>query len=144
MTTCPPGVKQMEWRELETFSFGDSPDLADELAGLVLAGVKRATCWAASEGMLTDPGKRPVMLSGSGRPLAVLETFELSQCRFNDVDAGFAYEEGEGDRSLAFWRSAHREYFGRRGQFKEDMLLHCERFRLVDLVTEADYAGTGG
>jgi uncharacterized protein YhfF len=27
-----------DWRELESFSFGDSPALADELAALVLAG----------------------------------------------------------------------------------------------------------
>jgi len=134
----------MQWRGLETFSFGDSSDLADELARLVLAGVKRATCWAASDGMLTEVGKRMVMLSGSGHPLAIVETVELSQRRFNEVDAAFAYEEGEGDRSLAFWQSAHRKYFGRRGQFEEDMLLYCERFRLVELVAEADNAGTEG
>jgi uncharacterized protein YhfF len=110
-------VKQLAWRELETFSFGDTPDLADKLAGFVLAGVKRATCWAVIDGLLTEFGKRMVMLSGSGHPLAVLETLELSQRRFNEVDAAFAYEEGEGDRSLALWQSAHREYFGRRGQF---------------------------
>ncbi len=133
----------MEWRELETFSFGDSPDLADELAALVLAGVKRATCWAASDGMLTEVGKRTVMLGGSGHPLAVIETLALSQRRFNEVDAAFAHEEGEGDRSLAFWQSAHRAYFGRRGQFAEDMLLYCERFRLVKLVAASDSAGGG-
>jgi uncharacterized protein YhfF len=44
----------MSWRDLETFSFGDSPALADELAALVLAGRKRATCWAAVGGMLTE------------------------------------------------------------------------------------------
>ena len=36
--------------DLETFAFGDSPALADELLALVLAGKKTATCWAASEG----------------------------------------------------------------------------------------------
>jgi hypothetical protein len=36
--------------ELESFSFGDSPELADELLELVLMGKKTATCWAASEG----------------------------------------------------------------------------------------------
>jgi uncharacterized protein YhfF len=29
-----------DWRDLESYSFGDSPALADELAALVLAGVK--------------------------------------------------------------------------------------------------------
>src|SRR5271166_3419091 len=98
----------MDWRSLETFSFGDGPALADELAALVLAGVKRATCWAATEGRLTEIGKRTVMLSGAGEPLAVIETIELEQRRFNDIDAAFAHDEGEGDRSLAYWREAHR------------------------------------
>lgn len=126
-----------DWRELETFSFGDSPALADELAALVLAGIKTATCWAASDGAPTHIGKQMVVLSGSGRPLAVIETVELTQRPFNEVDAAFAYDEGEGDRTLAYWREAHRRYFTRIGQFSENMLLYCERFRLVARIDEA-------
>jgi len=72
-----------------------------------------------------------VMLDGSGIPRAVLETVELTQRRFGEVDAAFAFDEGEGDRTLASWRRAHRNYFGRRGTFAPDMLLWCERFRVV-------------
>jgi len=32
----------MDWHKLETFSFGDSSKLADELLALVLEGKKRA------------------------------------------------------------------------------------------------------
>ena len=120
-----------DWRSLEQFSFGDSPELADELAELVLAGKKRATCWAASEGPKTQVGKQWVVLDGSGVPVAVIETIELTQRRFDEVDAAFAFEEGEGDRTLASWRRAHRNYFGRQGTFAPDMLLNCERFRLL-------------
>ena len=119
------------WRSLEQFSFGDGPDLASELAELVLAGKKRATCWAATDGPQTEVGKRMVMLDGSGIPRAVLETVELTQRRFGEVDAAFAFDEGVGDRTLASWRRAHRNYFGRRGTFAPDMLLWCERFRVV-------------
>jgi uncharacterized protein YhfF len=128
-----------DWRSLERFSFGDSPELADELAELVLAGKKRATCWAASEGPKTRVGQRWVVLDGSGVAVAVIETIELRQRRFYAVDAAFAYEEGEGDRTLAFWRRAHRSYFGRQGTFAADMLLYCERFRLVARI-DADAA----
>ena len=124
----------MRWRDLESFSFGDSPALADELSTLVLDGVKTATCWAAADGQLTEVGKRMVMLDGSGVARAVLETVELSQRRFNEVDATFAFDEGEEDRSLNSWRNAHRTYFGRRGQFAEDMLLYCQRFRIVERI----------
>lgn len=127
----------MDWRSLESFSFGDGPALADELSALVLEGRKTATCWAASDGLPTEVGKRMVMLDGAGRPLAVIETVELTQRRFDEVDAAFAHDEGEGDRSLAFWREGHREYFTRRGQFAPDMLLWCERFRVVVIIDNA-------
>ena len=57
----------MDWRSLETFSFGDNSALADELADVVLQGTKTATCWAASQGLLTEVGKRMVMLDGAAR-----------------------------------------------------------------------------
>lgn len=123
-----------DWTSLETFSFGDGPVLADALGALVLSGRKTATCWAASEGLLTEVGKRMVMLDGAGRPRAVIETVELTRRRFGDVDAAFAHDEGEGDRSLDYWRRAHREYFGRLGRYAPDMLLYCERFRVVERI----------
>jgi uncharacterized protein YhfF len=34
-------------------------------------------------------------------------------------------------------RSAHRNYFGRQGKFREDMMLMCERFRLIEVFESA-------
>ena len=122
----PPG-----WEDLESFAFGDSPALADELLALVLDGGKRATCWDVRDGQQTELGKRMVVRDGAGRPRAVVETVELFQCRYKDVDADFARDEGEDDLTLASWRDGHRRYFERNGHFAPDMLLWCERFRLV-------------
>ena len=72
-----------------------------------------------------------VVLGGSGIPVAVIETVELTQRRFDEVDGAFADDEGEDDRTLTSWRRAHQNYFGRQGTFAPDMLLYCERFRLV-------------
>ena len=126
----------MQWRDLETFSFGDGPEMAGWLASLVLKGRKTATCWAATEPTFTEVGKHMVMLDGAGSPRAVLETIELIQSHFNEVDEQFAFDEGEGDRTLSYWRDAHRRYFTRRGEFSEDMLLWCERFRVVEIISE--------
>jgi uncharacterized protein YhfF len=121
--------------ELESFSFGDAPELADELVELALIGRKTATCWAASEGDKgVAIGKLWIVKDGQGRPRAILETVELTRRRFGDVDAGFAHDEGEGDRSLQDWRRAHRDYFTGRGEFSPDMELYCERFRLVEVL----------
>ncbi len=121
--------------DLESFAFGDSPALADELLELVLAGTKTATCWAASEGLKgVEVGKRWIVNDGQGRPRAVVETVELTRRRFEDVDEAFAYEEAEGDRSLGYWRRAHTNYFTQQGAFSKDMELYCERFRLIEVL----------
>jgi uncharacterized protein YhfF len=121
--------------ELESFSFGDSPELADELLKLVLDGKKTATCWAASEGDKgVVAGKPWVVKDGQGRPRAIIETVELTRRRFEDVDASFARDEGEGDRSLRHWRRAHTNHFTRQGTFTPGMELYCERFRLIEAL----------
>ena len=125
-----------KYQGLRSFAFGDGPELADELLELVLAGVKTATCSTEDEPNTSTPGERWIVLDGGGHPRCVIETTEVSYRRFGDVDAAFARDEGEGDRSLAYWRQAHRKYFGRLGKFSEDMMLMCERFRLVEIFAE--------
>ena len=125
----------MDWRELESFSFGDNRELADQLLALVLEGKKRATCWAASEGLKgTVVGKSMVVLDSGLRPRAVLRTVELTSRRFDEVDETFAFYEGEGDRSLRYWREAHERYFTRLNQYSPKMLLWCERFELLEVI----------
>ncbi|WP_293677026.1 ASCH domain-containing protein [uncultured Phenylobacterium sp.] len=126
------------WNGLETHMFGDGPELADELLALVLAGTKTATCWDAAEGLKgAEVGKPWAVKNGAGDVRCVLETVELTQARFDQIDAAFAFDEGEDDRSLAAWRAAHQAYFTRNGGFAPDMLLNCERFRLVQIVSES-------
>jgi uncharacterized protein YhfF len=125
------------YRDAVTFAFGDTPALADELLGLVLAGRKTATCGALRQ-FDAEPmpavGRRDVVLDGQGRPAAVIETVEVVNCRFDEVDAAFAGEEGEGDGSLESWRRDHETYFRRTGGFSPDMPVVCERFRLVEIL----------
>ena len=121
--------------------WGDGPQMADELGALIAAGTKTATCSALAEWKydgdeLPVPGVLTVVLDGSDEPLCIVETTEVNILPFNQVPADFAYDEGEGDRSLAYWRKAHQQFFKRTferigGQFTEDMLLVCERFRVI-------------
>jgi uncharacterized protein YhfF len=125
------------YRHLRTFAFGDSPALADELVELVIKGIKTATCSTEDEPNTSAPGERWVVLDGRGQPRCVIESIEVTYRRFQEVDAAFAYEEGEGDRSLAYWRRAHQSYFGRLGRYRDDMMLMCERFCLVEVFDDA-------
>ena len=121
--------------------WGDSPEMADELGALIADGTKTATCSAlweyeAEDEPLPQVGLKSVVLDGKGDPLCIVETTEVEVRPYEEVDAGFAYEEGEGDRSLEYWREAHWRFFSRTlpNMGKEpttDMPLVCERFRVV-------------
>ena len=123
------------WNGVDAFAFGDGPELADTLLALILE--KTATCWSAAEGLKgAEVGKPWAVKDGAGVVRCVLETTELTQRRFDERDAAFAHEEGEDDRALSSWRAAHQDYFTRNGDFAPDMLLWCERFRLVETLGE--------
>jgi uncharacterized protein YhfF len=121
--------------------YGDSPELMNELIQLVLIGRKTATCgslweWEAEDRPLPTVENVWVELDGSGNPVCITETVEVTIRKYNEVDADFAREEGEGDLSLDYWREAHKNYFSRvllkiGKEFSEDMPLVCERFRLI-------------
>jgi uncharacterized protein YhfF len=127
-------------RHLRSFAFGDNPALADELLDLVMKGIKTATCSTEDEPNTSSPGEQWVVLDSGGEPRCVIETTEVTYRKFGEVDAAFAHEEGEGDRSLTYWRDAHRRYFGRLGRFSEDMTLMCERFRLIEVLEDTEEA----
>jgi len=123
------------------FSFGDSAALADELATLVVAGKKRATASLPiqfeSEGVAPPAaGDVSIVMRGDGTPVGIIETTDIRLVPFGEVDADFAATEGEGDGSLAYWRKAHTNFFGRLterlgGRLDDASLVLCERFRLL-------------
>jgi uncharacterized protein YhfF len=128
----------VDGRFSESFCFGDSEEMARELAELVLRGTKRATAgalWAyeADGQRLPQPGDLSIVTNWSGQPQCVIETQSVEVVPFLEVTAEFAATEGEGDGSLAFWRRAHREFFSRECaaagiEFTDSMLVVCERF----------------
>lgn len=131
----------IEERFYEAFCFGDSKELANDLAALVLLGTKRATAGALwsyeAEGKrLPRTGDLSIVTDWSGQPLCVIETRSVEVVPFNEVTEDFAATEGEGDGSLSFWQGAHRAYFTREcvsagREFTESMLIFCERFAVV-------------
>ena len=125
----------------QTFKFGDNARLSAELLALVRSGRKTATCGALRdypEGSPDTPvvGRRDIALEWDDRAALVIETVEVSTCRYCDVTEDFALAEGENE-TLEGWREGHRQYFERNGGFDPEMELLCERFRLVeDLAVE--------
>lgn len=123
------------------WQFGYGVEQGDRLLACVLNGPKRATAgalWAyEAEGeAIPQPGDHSVILDGHGVARCVIRTTRVDVVPFGEVDAAFAYEEGEGDRSLEYWRDAHWQYFAHElsGLGREatwDMPIVCERFEVV-------------
>ena len=89
---------------------------ADELANLVLAGVKTATsstklAYEIGDESLPDVGTYSVILFDNGEAACIIRDTKVSIVPFNRVSAEHAYKEGEDDRSLDKWREVHRRAF---------------------------------
>ena len=125
----------------QVWYFGLSHEDAEELCNLVLEGKKTATASHPAE-YEKNPEDAPIVGGYSvvtdfdGNPKCVVQTTEIRVVPFNEFDAEFAFDEGEGDQSLDYWREVHWDYFSRRCleigiEPSVEMPVNCERFRLL-------------
>ena len=122
----------------EAWPFGEAPD---KLADLVARGVKTATCSAfdlyeINDEPLPKPGDFSVILDSRGEAVCIIRTRKVTVTAFRDVTAEHAFLEGEGDRSLAYWRAVHESFLERElasvhRTFDEDTRVVCEEFEVV-------------
>jgi uncharacterized protein YhfF len=127
--------------DYDVAAFGDSAEMATELAELVVAGTKRATAGLVRQfGPDGEPapilGGYVVMLDGQDQPRAIWRTIEVRTGPLNSVDERFAWDEGEGDRTRDWWLSAHRRFFTRYAiaqgfQMHDEIETMFERFEIV-------------
>jgi uncharacterized protein YhfF len=139
LSTLPESQRDRQY--FEAFQFGSGRAMADQIAHLVLDGIKTATSdlvWhIQARGKLQwRPGDEHVVLDGNWRPVCVIRTTELDVRRFKDVDEAFAYDYGEGDRTLEWWREHLFAWYANEcreigREPSEDMPLLCERFEVV-------------
>lgn len=132
----------VDWKErikqMDGWSFGDTPEMADEIGELVVKGIKTATTSLLSEyeiegEPLPKIGEQSFIKDSQGDPLCVIETTEVKVKTFGEVDEKYAFDEGEGDRSLGYWRKEHIRFFSKYCHVDENLKLVCERFKVIHL-----------
>lgn len=122
----------------EAWSYGSVPD---ELAELTRKGIKTATASALpayrhENEPLPKADAHNVILDSQDRAVCIIKNIAVSVVPFSEVSSRHAYLEGEGDRSLEYWRSVHAEVFAMElnsfgEEFNENMPVVCEEFEMV-------------
>jgi uncharacterized protein YhfF len=125
---------------VSAWQFGDDPNY---LAQLVIKGIKTATCsgyifYELENEPLPTAEDYSIILNSDNKPVAIIKTVEVTLTPMNKVTEEFAFAEGEGDRTYRYWWETHEKFFrhelnGIGREFAEDMLLVCERFKVVDV-----------
>ena len=122
----------------EAWSFGEAPD---KLADLVLQGIKTATCSAydlyqINNEPLPQAGDYSVILNSSEEAVCIIKTIKVYVTEFKNVSEEHAFKEGEGDRSLEYWRQVHESFLTNElasvhKGFDENTKVVCEEFEVV-------------
>lgn len=115
---------------------------ANELAELTFKGIKRGTAslkywYEVEDEKIPEEGDLNIITDWEGKPVCVIKNEKVSIIPFRDVDKDFALREGEGDKSLKYWRDVHIDYFTKElkevdKEFNEDMLVVCQEFDVVE------------
>jgi uncharacterized protein YhfF len=128
-------------KKYTSWHFCDNEADANELVELVKQGIKRATAglvifYEVEGEELPKDGDLSIVTNWQGKAECIIQSTKVSVVPFKDVTAEFARTEGEGDKSLGYWRQAHISAFSRelkeiQKEFSEDMMTVCEEFKVV-------------
>ena len=124
----------------DAWAFGDD---ANRLAELVKTGIKTATssllCFYELEDEdLPAVGEYNVILDSQEEAVCIIRTTKVYVTTFDKISEEHAYKEGEGDRTLKYWKNVHRDFFTEElkavgNVFNTGLEIVCEEFEVVNV-----------
>lgn len=128
-------------KKYTSWYFCDNEKSANELADLVKEGIKKGTAslhylYEIDNEDIPGTDDYSVITNYIGEAKCIIKNKKVTVLPFKDVDDELAYIEGEGDKSLRYWREVHIEFFTRElksqgFEFNEDMEVVFEEFDVV-------------
>ena len=122
----------------EAWAFGEAPD---KLAELVVQEIKTATCSAydlyqINNEPIPQAGEYSIILDSREEAVCIIKTLKVYVTEFSNVSEEHAFKEGEGDRSLEYWRLVHIDFLTKElaavhKTFDENTKVVCEEFEVV-------------
>lgn len=123
------------------YYFCDNEHDANECAELVVKGIKQATAgslWSYQQNndALPKAGEFYIVTDWNKQAKAIVEITKVEQVAYKNITAEFAAIEGEGDKTLKYWKRVHWAFFTREMKPKgatptEDMIIVCEYFKTL-------------
>ncbi len=133
----------------EAWAFCGGGPAGDELAALVLKGIKFGTASALDDYIYEDAldelpkvGDYSVILLDNDEAVCVIRDYDVYTRPFGEVSHFHGYSEGEDDRTLAAWRRIHTEAFGPDLEeigcpLTNDSKIVCEKFS-VEYIADTE------
>ena len=125
----------------DSYHFGITKKDADTTAMLVKAGIKTATSGAFAsylhyQAPVPAEGDFAIITNWEGEAQCIIRTTEVEILPYNEITEDYAVKEGEGDQSLAYWKTMHWDFFSKDltsfGEVpSEDMMVVCEEFEVI-------------
>ena len=125
----------------KTIHFCDNEEDANTCATLVKKGIKRATSDSLlglqyRKERLPKIGDYTVITNWEGEAQCIVKTTKVRLKPFFSIDEDYAQLEGEGDKSLEYWKKVHWDYYTREleqyGRVPRDsMIVVCQEFEKI-------------
>ncbi len=135
----PDGYLLRFQQDIEDWHFGNDKKTANKLFDLVLAGDKIATSYLLLKDTKLSKGFSVLTNWDKTKKILVLTT-NIYITTFNGISAEHASKEGEGNKSLDFWKNAHKKFFSKELKkynlnFNENAKVVCEEFKVVKVLS---------
>lgn len=97
-------------------SYAGNREITDDLLELYLLGQKTAGSSIVEDFVtagepLPKVGNHWIFLNSKSEPCCILKTEKIVIHKFKDIPEEIAIAEGEGDKSLSYWKAVHAELY---------------------------------
>ena len=119
---------------MERWTFAGDNDL---LVDLVLKGEKTATTSLLKgyNGNIPKVGDKSIITYSNNKDACLIENINVIVTEFKNITKELAYLEGEGDKSLEYYKKVHTKSFKERDKnFNEDTMVVFEIFKVIKIL----------
>lgn len=126
----------MNKKYLQRWKFAGDKNSCNELFNLVKKGIKTATSYLYLNDSDLFQEEYSILINYDDTEEILLKTTKIYKEKFINITKEHAYKEGEGDRSLEYWKRVHKKFFSKELsnkniEFNEEIEIICEEFEII-------------